>query len=789
MQSAWSDVRARLPLGELPSFLLALALAAVIAQSTVIMQWVQHSELFVTTTLLAVIALSVLALIRPLPAVVALGLGLAAAVIVPWYQNAAALQAAHPGDPFGLPPFDGWLIRIAGSDQNVDSSLFLFLGCVAFWLSSGWLAWCSLRWRKPMLGLFPGAAIFATNVLNSRDEQNANTLYFLLLTVALMLWSSYRSSLQSALRNGLRLTSDSRWDFWETGVAATAGVMLLAIFVPPLTHDDQTINVENGVFRSWAEFQQNLNHPVEVGRGGSAAFSTGFSTDAGLNGPLKRSDRLVFVYTITGQYAGPRYFRGVNLQNGIRQNQWAYLNNPFGFQFFVSKNSNLPYSDASLREQFSSTVQVHMLRPPSNAPDVLFYPGQLDHSDRDTVAVESYKTSAAPSFGTIDRVASSHPATSAGFYKVFVQFPNPTEDELRNASTNFPDWIAPYRTYPGLTGTPAFSTTGGGGTGSGNDLVIIGNSSGASAATLRIKALADQITAHYTNNYDKAAAIENYLRANYLYTLQPPAPKDNATDALDNFLFNSKAGYCEYFASAMGDMLRAEGIPTRLVNGYGPGAYDNKQKLYLVRESDAHTWVEAYFPGYGWIPFEPTPDGNYFPIPRAAAPSTCTRDVCASGEDQTTDVAGGTAKNGRGIHDLPGDLPNQNGGLSTQTQLPYWLLVPFTLLLLGALAFFLVSRYLRPRTPGQVWKRLGMLSRLAGASGPSGETPSESGRRLAAAFPEASRSLRDLTESFVVTAYAPAEVGRVRSAEVVERWGQVRPHLVRRVVDRVKPSW
>src|SRR5207302_6251132 len=225
------------------------------------------------------------------------------------------------------------------------------------------------------------------------------------------------------------------------------------------------------------------------------------------------------------------------------------------------------YADNSLHEQFSSTVQVHMLRPPSNAPDILFYPGQLDHADRDLVAVESYKTNAAPSFGTIDKVASSHPATSAGYYKVFVQFPNPTEDELRNAGTNYPDWITPYRSYPGLNGTPAFTSSG---SGSGNSLTIIGNSGGATPATLRIKQLADQITGQYTNGYDKATAIEAYLRTNYLYSLTPPAPKDNATDALDNFLFTSKTGYCEYFASAMGDLLRAEGIPTRLVNGYGP---------------------------------------------------------------------------------------------------------------------------------------------------------------------------------------------------------------------------
>jgi hypothetical protein len=238
----------------------------------------------------------------------------------------------------------------------------------------------------------------------------------------------------------------------------------------------------------------------------------------------------------------------------------------------------------------------------------------------------------------------------------------------------------------------------------------------------------------------------------------------------------------------MGDLLRSEGIPTRLVNGYGPGTYDNKQKLYVVRESDAHTWVEAYFPNYGWIPFEPTPDGNYFPIPRAAAPSTCTRDVCSTGDDSTVAAAGG-AKNAKGIRDLPGDVAEQTGGLSSRTQIPYWLLAPLGVLLLFVLAFFLVSRYLRPRTPGQVWKRLALLSRLAGAAGPLGETPSETGRRLAAAFPAASRPLKELAESFQVIVYAPVDLARTRAPEVVERWNLIRPHLLRAFMERLRPAW
>jgi hypothetical protein len=807
MRSAWSSeaalehagnsapsrviqaLREWLPLGELPSVALVLVLTLVVAGATVTMQWVKGSEIFPGVATLGVLAMTLLALIRVIPAFVALPLGAAGAALVPWYINQSALRAAHPGVPFGLPSPDTWVNAISGADTTVDTSLFLFLGCVVFWVLGGWLAWCTLRWRRPLLGIFPGAAVFATNVLNSTDEQNANTIYFLLLTIALLLWNGYRSSLLSAVRSGLRLSSDSRWDFWETGVAATAGVMLLAIFVPPLTHDDQTVNVENGVFRSWAQFQQNLNHPVEVGRGGSAAFSTGFALDAGLNGPLKKSDKVVFEYTFSGQYAGPRYFRGVNLQNGVRPNQWAYLNNPFGFQFFVARNSALPYHDTGLQAQLTSTLTIRMLRPPAIAPDVLFYPGQLQRSDRDMVAVESYKTAAQPLFGTVDRVVSSHPASSAGQYKVTVNYPNPTENELRNAGTGYPAWVEPYLSYPGLTGTPAFASVGAGSPGqTRNTITVIPASGAASPTALLVKGLADQVTAGIPDDYDKAVAIESYLRTNYRYTLTPPPPKDAATDPLQSFLFDSKQGYCEYFASAMGDMLRAEGIPSRLVSGFGPGTYDTKLKQYLVRESDAHTWVEAYFPTYGWISFEPTPDGSYFPIARAEAPINCTRDDCVVGED--TGSTGDTAKPKTGIRDLPGgDVPNQAGPLGGGGGFPYWVLFPLVLLGLGALLFFAGSRFLRPRTAQLVWKRVTLLSRLAGVQGPPGETPTEFGRRLVAAYPEAAKPIRDLAESFAVAAYAPATAVRPAAAVVVSRWEQVRPHLLRKVVDRLRPGF
>jgi len=121
----------------------------------------------------------------------------------------------------------------------------------------------------------------------------------------------------------------------------------------------------------------------------------------------------------------------------------------------------------------------------------------------------------------------------------------------------------------------------------------------------RIRQLAEDITRGAATPYDKARAIEQYLRTHYGYTLQLPAT--TPADPIANFLFERKEGHCEYFASAMAVMLRMVGIPSRLVNGFRGGEFNDLTDSYIIRARDAHSWVEAYFPGYGWATFDPTP--------------------------------------------------------------------------------------------------------------------------------------------------------------------------------------
>ena len=128
------------------------------------------------------------------------------------------------------------------------------------------------------------------------------------------------------------------------------------------------------------------------------------------------------------------------------------------------------------------------------------------------------------------------------------------------------------------------------------------------ALDIRIPKLAEDITASAPDNYDKAVALERYLRSRFGYTLE--LPRSVPRDPLANFLFERKRGHCEYFASAMTVMLRTLRIPARLVTGFRTGEFNDLTGQYLVRASNAHAWVEAYFPGYGWVSFDPTPAGS-----------------------------------------------------------------------------------------------------------------------------------------------------------------------------------
>jgi hypothetical protein len=122
-----------------------------------------------------------------------------------------------------------------------------------------------------------------------------------------------------------------------------------------------------------------------------------------------------------------------------------------------------------------------------------------------------------------------------------------------------------------------------------------------------VQALARQITAHTTTVYGKIEALEHWMRINVKYSTDIP-PLLPGQDAVVQFLFHGRIGYCEQISTALAIMLRTLGIPAREATGYVPGSFNPITDLYEIQAKDAHAWVKVDFPGYGWQSFDPTAD-------------------------------------------------------------------------------------------------------------------------------------------------------------------------------------
>ena len=747
-----SRAQARLTGSTLFTSLLILLLVLAVSRSAASPAWMNGMGILPLVAIAGATITLILAL-SPLRTSNALLFNLALGTLVTVIAIGGALHAVHPSDPSGLAFFSTWKQRLAQGEAIGDPAFDLYLACWLLYMIGGWLSWCVLRLRQAFLGIFPAITLFAVTLLNFPVGQNGYVLAVLFLTLLLLLWSNYTATTADARTHNVKMGGDVGWDFWESALVVMAALIVLSIMLPPLSATDQT--------SAFFHFGQGslLGNGPGFGQG-----STGFSTDVPLGGALTRTQDVVFTYTVTGDYTAPRYFRGVNVTK-LAGGEWSYPLLTTG-KLSIPKNAVPPYDENYLKLALAS-FNIDMLSPPTGNPDILFYPGQLYRVDRATLATQTQvDLSLAANLLTIDRLSSTSPVSSAGNYVATVEYSTATQADLEAAGTSYPNWLFAYNSLPSGYRSPEVLS--------------------------RIHALALQVTKGTTNPYDQAVAIETYLRNNYTYTLTPPATPEGM-DPLDYFLFTSKKGYCQFFATAMGDMLRSLGLPARLVNGFGPGQFDSSTNRYVVRSADAHTWVESYFPTYGWITFEPTSDGAYFPVSRGASgPNLCLRDnncdnPTAAGSNGSGTSTPRPSSRAGGPNQDPGGIPL--GGGSIRVHLPDSATIFKILAASAALTLILLAallRYLRPRRTMQAWQRMLALSAFAGARPPPGATPLEVGRLLARHFPEASGPIGRLSDSFTLAAYAPPPLASDASIEIRQAFSELRWPLLRRILARLR---
>ena len=331
----------------------------------------------------------------------------------------------------------------------------------------------------------------------------------------------------------------------------------------------------------------------------------------------------------------------------------------------------------------------------------------------------------------------------------------------------------------------------------------------------RVRDLAFRITQGAETPFDKAIAIQEYLRdGTFVYSQDIDKPPRDA-DGVDHFLFSTKTGYSDYFASAMAVMLRSVGVPARLAAGYAPGEEVDETGRRAVRDSDSHGWVHVYFPGHGWIDFEPTPNWpvlEYRPAlatPLDAEPASPSANEGTQGELDDLEAEGCLMEDlgelaldpGMTIYFeecLTGDgtsLEDLLAGLEADGGPPSWLLLlgvlAPTVLGLGFMSWLVWTGGLARGTPAErAYVRMGRLGFLAGLRRRDHHTPIEYARLLGSAIPGISAGALEVAWAFASGRYGGQDAGGPDgdgSREVNAAWKSLRAGLLRRAVRRTVP--
>lgn len=466
----------------------------------------------------------------------------------------------------------GWGTSFSSGASIGDTGLFVFLVVIIGWNVSAWLAWCVARRQRALEGLLPLGFLLALNVHLSGQP---TTPLWLFVAGAVLLVAHAAFAQRHLDWDGRRVDypGELRWA-WAGSALAIALVITLVAGVSPLVGTPQGWQALSDFMRltrlRTAETAERLFSGVNPPPSDQPVI-TAQTPDLNLIGsPLPQGqDTVMWVLVSDPQPPPPEAH--VSAQNVPRHywrstifasytgTGWEPLALP-EFPQVPSFPSGPPPGRYALRQHFEiaaphgeTLFAVNM--PVLASEGVSFYFAHADDSARLAGALSNYDVTSWAA--------------------------DVTEAQLRAASSLYPtEVLSTYLQIP-------------------------------AALPQRVRDLAARVAADAPTPYDRALRLQTYLRTTYPYKLDAPPPPPGR-DAVDYFLFEAPGGFCSYYASAMAVMLRVEGIPARVVTGYAMGEYDQAHGAYRVPADAAHAWVEVYFPGYGWVEFEPTPARGVF---------------------------------------------------------------------------------------------------------------------------------------------------------------------------------
>ncbi len=451
-----------------------------------------------------------------------------------------------------------------------DSILFIILAAVLYWVLSLHAAYAVSR-KESFVGsvLLPGIALFIVQLYDNGVGTRIGLLAFYFF-ISLLLLGRLRHIQRRREWTAQRVwvSSDSTTDLNLALILTALMVILLAWIAPsPTRPADSAKSLWENITQPLEQIREDLGNAVaglEQGSEGGTPTADfyGDAMTLGLQGAS--GDTVLFVARVPTTLGIRQYYWRVRTYDNYTDDAWHTT--------AASRRTVTPRRPPVLTADSSLWPTAEFIFSfPSKSFSILIAPPRPVWVSRPVAMtfLPVTRETEEPILFTVDPIV--QPGES---YTVHSAVANPTELQLRAAGTEYPAWVT--SRYLQLPDNFPQSITD----------------------------LARQVTAGDSNPYDQVNAITNYLRNNIEYNREV-SPDMQGQNLMEWFLFTSKEGFCNYYATAEVLMLRSIGIPARLAVGFAEGEKENPDRR-IVRQRDAHAWPEVYFPGIGWVEFEPT---------------------------------------------------------------------------------------------------------------------------------------------------------------------------------------
>ncbi len=693
-----------------------------------------------------------------------------------------------------------WIDEALAGDQPAnDAATFVIFLSVLFWFLGHNIAWHTFRVNRVWRVILPTGLVLITNQFYYQGDKSLDIYLIAFVIVSLMLlirsyidireyhWFVHHVSFPGYVRRA----------FLQTGGLLSVILVLIA-WNAPTGKDDQDLErlqklLSNDTVIEIAELWNRLFSSLEAQGIATADYYGG--TELRLSGAIQLGDQPVMYVEVTGPPDARYYWRSTVYDTYDASSwRWQHIRTVRAFTDDLGLRLNIGSFPAGAKtaaqQTFTMLIRASRLVYAAPQPVTLGLPveAELDCvTDFGRTCVNENE----PADVAIIRARET--LRTGDQYKITSLVSTASADMLRSAGQDYPEWVL--RRYL----------------------------QGANDVSPRVRDLAAQIVtqAGAVTAYDKARAIEIWLRTNIQYNESIPAPPQNG-DPIEWFLFEQRQGYCNYYATAMVLMLRSQGIPARMAAGFAQGTWDAERNAFLVRERDAHTWVEVYFPDYGWVEFEPTtdeapisrqddrlpqallptvtPPPTLTPLPTATPTAIAPTDEFGAGATPTGPAESLFQPSTPTPTPVPSATPPPppdvthvgDGDNSNILRIVLLTLGIFALIVLGLVLWVLVVIwYIEYRGLGNLstiqraYARLSIYSSWIGLRFSESATPDERRRHLVGQLPEIEQPINTITHSYIEDRYAKptreaATTTQGRLAQVA--WQTARRTFIRRKI-------